>query len=286
MPVSSQSVGLQLPGRTLTVTTRMALAYAAGIGETSQICCDDARSDFLAHPAICTRLEWLLVSQSRSRVLGLSTTEALRAVHAGQATRFLQPIHADAQVSIAGQIVEVRSTRAGALVGTQITLADAATGALLTSTRSRAVYRGVPVLGEDRALTATETDEAGADQGLPESIRVELHPNFPHIYTECADIWNPIHTERRAAEAAQLPGIIVHGTALWALAGRELTRCYAPGRPDRLRSLAGRFSAMVLAGEPITVNHGLDKHAGRIRFSVLNASGAVAVSHGVADFDG
>ena len=39
-----------------------------------------------------------------------------------------------------------------------------------------------------------------------------------HLYSECARIWNPIHTDRAAALAAGLPDIILHGTATLAKA--------------------------------------------------------------------
>ena len=67
---------------------------------------------------------------------------------------------------------------------------------------------------------------------------VPIAREMPHAYTECASIWNPIHTERAVALGAGLPDIILHGTATWALAGRELIRKRAGGDPTRLRLCA------------------------------------------------
>ena len=78
---------------------------------------------------------------------------------------------------------------------------------------------------------------------------------MPHVYTECARIWNPIHTERDVALRAGLPDIILHGTATWALAGREVLRAYGDGDPARLKRLHGRFTAMVIPGTSIVVEH-------------------------------
>jgi acyl dehydratase len=116
--------------------------------------------------------------------------------------------------------------------------------------------------------------------GAPDERPITLDRWFAHRYTECASIWNPIHTERRVALAAGLPNIIVHGTALWALAGRTVTAS-RPGR--RLTRLGGTFSAMVEPGSTITVRHApsapdLDV----VRFEILNAAGRRAVSRGVA----
>ena len=67
-----------------------------------------------------------------------------------------------------------------------------------------------------------------------------------HVYTECARIFNPIHTDRAVALAAGLPDIILHGTATLALAVSELIKGFADGNPARVKRLGGRFSAMVL----------------------------------------
>jgi hypothetical protein len=119
------------------------------------------------------------------------------------------------------------------------------------------------------------------------SIGIDLPRTFPHVYTECASIWNPIHTEVRVARAAGLPDILVHGTATWALAVREVARVHAPGEPGRLRRLAARFRAMVPAGTPIDVRIGAPRAlpadgGAAIPFRVLDASGAIAVDRGWA----
>ena len=104
---------------------------------------------------------------------------------------------------------------------------------------------------------------------------------MPHAYTECADIWNPIHTERQAALAAGLPDIILHGTATWALAGREIVREHCEGDASRLKRLFGRFTAMVIPGNDITV--ALSRPAeGAIGFTVFNHQGQPAISDGLA----
>jgi acyl dehydratase len=104
---------------------------------------------------------------------------------------------------------------------------------------------------------------------------------MPHVYTECASIWNPIHTERAVALAAGLPDIILHGTATWALAGREILRVYGGDDPRRLRRLCGRFRAMVLPGTEITVEHAAARD-GAVHFVVHNHRGEPAIDQGYA----
>jgi acyl dehydratase len=103
----------------------------------------------------------------------------------------------------------------------------------------------------------------------------------PHVYTECAAIWNPIHTERAVALAAGLPDIILHGTATWAHAGLEILRAHAGSDAARLKRFSGRFVGMVIPGETIQIRHARVDDA-TIRFEVTTEAGAPAIDQGFA----
>jgi acyl dehydratase len=281
MPVNSALVGEMLPALPIAVTPRMALAYAAGIGALDAL--DDSRADFAALPFFCVSLEWQLVIAARNRMLGVLPDEAIRAVHAGQQTRFLAPLRPGRTVRVSGRILEVRRTRAGALTVSELNVAGE-DGEEISSTRSTGLYRGVEVEGEDRALAGTPMTPLSATLSDVRDTTIALDRGFAHRYSEAANIWNPIHTERRVALAAGLPDIIVHGTALWAIAGRVLVERFAPGAPERLASLSGRFAAMVPAGTPIVVRHGIGAAPGEVAFTVLNAQGEQAIADGSAVF--
>jgi hypothetical protein len=113
------------------------------------------------------------------------------------------------------------------------------------------------------------------------------HPNpdrnGSRVYTECSGIWNPIHSERGAALDAGLPGIIMHGTAIWALAGRELVRQYG-GDPDRLVRLRARFRAPVIPGTSVTLRHGSDTSGHDVYFTMQLEEGRIAVSDSYVAF--
>ena len=99
-----------------------------------------------------------------------------------------------------------------------------------------------------------------------------------HTYTECARIWNPIHTDRQVALSAGLPDIILHGTATLALAISKLVE-EVVGSPERVCRVGGRFSAMVLMPSVLTlVIHG--EQGGVVGFSVLTGDGETAFSNG------
>jgi acyl dehydratase len=266
------------------VTPRMALAYSAGIGEESDAAFDDTRDGFAATPMFCVTPEWQFVISARNRNLGLKPEEGIRGVHAGQYTQFRAPILAGRRVRVSGMIAAVRQTRAGALSTTQMDITDIESGTLLTTTRSDGMYRDVAVEGGDRVADASGDGlPSPVDLSNAQEVAIPLDRWFAHRYTECASIWNPIHTEQRVALAAGLPGTIVHGTALWALAGKVIANAYAAGNSQRLAALGGRFSAMVPAGTPITVQHApVAETPGLIAFAVLNSRRETAVSAGFA----
>jgi acyl dehydratase len=283
MPLRSDCVGLPLANECVQVTPRMALAYAAGIDDPNAVCTDDLSPDFMAPPYFCVSLEWRLVLINRQRGMGLSPEDAARSVHVGQNTQFLAPIRPGMTVRITSRMIEARQTRAGALSRARFEITDAQSGAPLSVSLSTSLYRGVSLEGPDCA----EPDIADVTEDWKAPAAWERAPLYldrwvAHRYTECAAIWNPIHTERGAAHAAGLSEPIVHGTALWALAGRELVARYTPDAPQRLKALSGRFSAMVQPDCEIILEHGPLPRDGAIAFTVRNGAGAFAIARGSA----
>jgi len=288
MPILASSVGTELGTCEFEATPRRVLAYAAGLGMTRGASLDDASPEFAALPQFCVVAEWPWVSDpARMRAIGLDAREASRALHVAQDSRFHRPIRPGTRLRVSGRLAEVREARSGTLTTTRIEIVDAGTGAPVTTSWSSALFRGVALEGEPRCADArpqapdgTEPAHEGGEVLLP--VARELG----HVYTECSGIWNPIHTERRVALAMGLPDIILHGTATWALAGREIVRLFAAGEPDRLQRLAGEFRAVIVPGSSIRLRH--RSRAGpdggtTVHFTVLNTDGETAVVDGVAE---
>jgi acyl dehydratase len=146
------------------------------------------------------------------------------------------------------------------------------------------IYRGVAVEGTDAQCEAIPAWPAPSPaSAFPHQVAIPIAREAPYVYTECAQIWNPIHTERAVALAAGLPDIILHGTATWALAASQLIQHCAGGEPTRLRRLAGRFAAMVMPGTTLTMQYGaLACPAHTVPYTVRTAAGAPAIDRGVA----
>ena len=284
MPVSSSAVGGRLESHREELSVRRLLAYAAGLAATgAETFADDRDRGIVALPPFCVSLEWPVVSCDESRRLaGTRPDESRRGVHASQDSFFHRPMVPGDRLETRGSIVALEETRAGARMTTKLETVDSE-GAPVVTSWSRSIFRSVPLSGEPRVLEEAPDVPCNGDLVGAAEVRVPIARELPHVYTECARIWNPIHTERAVALAAGLPDIILHGTATWALAGREIIRIYCDGDPRRLRRLHGRFRAMVIPGSEIRVAHKSDGES--VTFVVLNEDGELAISHGFAAID-
>ena len=286
MAIRSAMIGLTSEPLVCEVTTRRLLAYAAGIGDTNRRLFDDATdAGVVAHPAFCTALEWPAALAIRQHpAFQLPRAEAIRGVHAEQDSTFHGAIRPGDRLRTTATVVQIRQIQPGAFVVTRHDTVDAATDAPVVTSYMSTIYRGVSVEGPD-----TQSEDVPdlllppAQTPLPQQVAISVSREAPHIYTECAQIWNPIHTERRVALEAGLPDIILHGTATWAMAASQLIRRCAEGDPTRLRRFAGRFAAMVLPGTTITLRYGaMPGEAHAVAYTVYNAAGAAAITRGVA----
>jgi len=281
MSVRGDALGAELPPSTVEVTTRMTLAYAAGIGDVGPRTFDDAGPEpLVAPPPFCVRLEWGVLRHGRSDVLGLDAAERLRAVHVEQDSTFHRPILPGDALTTRARVVAIRATRAGAFVQTRLRTTDRATDTPVVTSWHSAIYRGVAVAGEDGRVERPP-EFPGAPGALPSHTTIAIPREAAHVYTECADIWNPIHSERRVALSVGLPDVVLHGTATWAIAGREIVKAHGGSDPTRLRRLRARFQAPIVPGGEIVLRCGADETGG-VHFRVANGRGETALAEGYA----
>jgi acyl dehydratase len=154
-----------------------------------------------------------------------------------------------------------------------------ARGELVSRTWQLGISRGVDLLGDPRAVESPPAlPEPRGGVGEQRRYPLAVAEGLAHVYTECARIWNPIHTDRAVALAAGLPDIILHGTATLALAVSRLVNELLGGDPARVRRIGGRFSAMVPM--PTTLMLEVVDQGGAAFFRVLTADGAAAVDRG------
>lgn len=278
MALRAEAIGLKIQSPPWPITARRALAFAAIIAPDDVRLFEDERDGFEALATLIVAPEWATALALREDGrLGVSPTEQLRAVHAGQDTRFFAPMRVGGSLTTSAEIMAVRSTAAGALMEVRYVSVNAESGITIAETVSHSIYRGVDVEGES---SAPSRRAAQTEIPLGHSRSLALPIGFAQLYSEAAEIWNPIHTERRVALAAGLPGCIVHGTALWALAGYLIASAQAKA-PLRLARLACRFSDTVAAGAAINVRFSAGES--RTDFTV-DAGDRQCVTSGVIEF--
>ena len=103
------------------------------------------------------------------------------------------------------------------------------------------------------------------------------------MYTECARIWNPIHTDPAVARRAGLPAILLHGTATLALAVSAALAREPRGAETPVTRIACRFTGMVSLPSRLTVT-GRSVRAGDgtaiVTFRATTPDGRAALSDG------
>ncbi len=280
--VETGSVGRFTIARSWELTPRLISAFAAGVDDPNPCYMDDAREGgLIGHPGMAFTFQW----NSRHMPDETMHPETGRmGVHAWADIRYARPFRQGDVVTAQGETIEVRQIPPGVLQVQRVTMRDSRGGAVAVMDTA-GIIRGARTDGPDRSNAALEPapepSPAPGDPAWTASLRIS--PHAAHVYTECADIWNPIHTERSVALAAGLPDIILHGSATMTFALREIVNRSLGGDPARVARLAGQFRAMVIPGERITVRslEERDGPGGReIFFDVLNAAGQPAIHRG------
>jgi acyl dehydratase len=271
--------------RSWQLTPRLISAFAAGVDDPNPAYLDDLREGgLIGHPGLVFTFQW---NTRHMPGLQIDPEIAARGVHAWTDVRWTRPFREGDVITAQGEQIATKQIAPGTLTVQRIRMRDAA-GAEVAVMDNGGIIRGVPPRGPDLEREPIQQIPAPPDaSGGPawEAV-IPIAPHAAHAYTECADIWNPIHTERRLARAAGLPDIILHGSATITIALREVINRSLGGDPARLRRLAGQFRGMVIPGESITVRALAEQPTAggtAIFFDCLNARGEPAIHRGLVE---
>ncbi|MGB6105403.1 MAG: MaoC/PaaZ C-terminal domain-containing protein [Pusillimonas sp.] len=290
--ISSSVVGRTLPRSLFRATARSMMSYAAAVSADEDIYLDDLHPGGLhALPPFIVSPEWRVMNgQPYRQALGLDDAAMWKCLHVQQDSRFLRSLRPDQTLSTEGRIQSLRQTRAGVYVAVQLRTISECDASLLADSWFCGIFLDSVLDGPDRTLSAAPelTPWQAGEHALVRPLQ-QIGRMLPHLYTAAADIWNPIHTERRAALDSGLSDILLHGTCTWAMAGRDLIRHYVPGNPAGLRRLAGRMAGKVAVGADLSLLHDVQPSDGDsslcVRYQVVDAQGKVVLADGLAEFD-
>jgi acyl dehydratase len=288
MPVESSIVGMAGAPIVSEIDARWTMAYAAALGDSMPSYVDTVRG-VTAHPMFPVCFEWpvqLAIRAQFEQATSLTRAEAIRAVHATHDAVLYRPIRPPERLTTQLTVAGVERRKPGAYMVLRLDTVDEAGKPVCTSWYG-AIYRGVEVVGADApAKLPPAPTEPLIEQGEPLlECQVDVPAGMAHVYTECARIFNLIHTDAAVARAAGLPSIILHGTATLALAVSRLIESIAGKDPARIERVAGRFGAMVTMPSTITVRilaRNDSAQGAVIFFEVLSGEGRLAIRDGMA----
>lgn len=269
------------------------MAYAAGLGLTAPEYLDTLGPEgIVPHPLFPVCYEWPAVLALRDRTLPVAVSR--RGVHATHDLAVHRPPRAGERLSTIASVTLVQARAPGAYVLIRLETRDAA-GELVTTTEHGSLYLGVgcdppaaPAPASRPVEPLAEPGPGGLERGATPgagmgwTAQVPVEAGLAHVYSECARIWNPIHTDRAAALAAGLPDIILHGTATLALAVSAVLAREGPRAAARVRRIGCRFGGLVRMPSVLTVSGRPAGDAGArwIGFEVLSPEGSPAVRDG------
>jgi acyl dehydratase len=266
------------------------MAYAAGIGDDRTELLDPRHPAFAAHPLFPVAFEWpaVVALGHVMREAGIPADELARGVHAAHDLTLHRPVREGDDLVTTAVLVGVEATRAGARQVVELVTCDAS-GDPVCTTLMTSVLLGVAVDGPDVPAPPTDVPAVAdpASHGSPDRV-VAVGRSWArgaaHVYTECARIWNPIHTDVRRAAAAGLPDIVLHGTATLARAVSDAVDA-AGADLGGVRRVTGRLRAPVLLPSTVTTVIGAAVDAGSgdqaVSVEVRTADGAPALASGL-----
>jgi len=276
-PLSTAIVGAQTGPLTQHVDARWLMAYAAGLSARDARYFDTASARGpMAHPMFPVCYEWPAALALRAKTI--SEDLLPYSVHATHHLLISRAPRAGDTLLTTARVIGVRRRRAGTLVTTRLSTVDE-DGAPVTRTDYGSVYRGVSADG-DLELESFAGPGRVDEAEIAWTETVDLEPGAAHVYTECARIWNPIHTDVAVARAAGLPGIILHGTATLAHAVSRVLDRDLGGYAGRVAEVTARFTGMVKLPSRFSV-----RRRGRVDetivFDVVDEDGNTALVGGV-----
>jgi acyl dehydratase len=281
-PVTAAGEGLTAVEHT--VHERYLRAFAAGVGDLSPALFDlDSAAGIVAHPVYPVCLEWPLVLAGPPD-LGLDDDAVHAGLHVSHEIAWTRPIRPGDALRTTMRVETLQQRSAGVLAVFAFHTTTA--GAPVVESRQGVLYRGstltvAPIEGtaSPSAAAPGSSGQAGAPRAVA-AFRVE--PADAVISSACSGIWNPIHTDPRAARVAGLPGPILHGTATLARTISAVVGARLDGDPTRLTRLSVRFTAPIAAGEEATVA-ATDLGDGALAFTTRKGGGVAVLDDGVVE---
>ncbi len=258
------------------------MAYAASIDDTKPTHIDTTVSGgIVGHPLFVVCLEWPVLASCRLDDPDVQVTGASAVLHAGQDTIIHRLVRPGDSLATSLTIEGIEAKRPGVLVRYLLETVDAE-GLPVATTRFDVLALGAHHDLPDFAPTGDNLPAwvpPSEASGLHEAT-FQVGAGSAHIYSECARIFNPIHTDRAVARAAGMDHPILHGTATLARAVSTIVDQVWEGRSETVTRVSGRFASPVTPPSVLTVRWSTCDDA-VVTFQVVAPGDRVVVDQGL-----
>jgi acyl dehydratase len=252
MSLNLDLVGVDSEPATRTWTTTDVLLYALGVGAGQADPLDEL--EFTTENSIGVPTKVLptfgnmIGGGGRGRRLGDFDPAAL--VHAEQAFTLHRPLPAEGTARSVSRVTGIYDKGSAALVVTESTAVNAATGDPLVTTRGSIFIRGEGGFGGDRG--------PGQDWAMPsgppdEQVTYQTPRDQALLYRLTGDR-NPLHSDPKFAARGGFSRPILHGMCTYGYTGRALLHAVCGSEPARFGSMEGRFTRPVIPGDELTIS--------------------------------
>ncbi|MEW6475809.1 MAG: MaoC/PaaZ C-terminal domain-containing protein [Actinomycetota bacterium] len=281
MPIDPNSVGAQSDAIDATWSSTDCLLYALGVGAgavdpigseleyTTENSLDVEQRVLPTFPVV------LGIDALRGVYPKIGPFDHAMLVHAEQSVTLHGRLPVEGRVTTQATISGIYDKGSGAVVSTDTTGVDVATGQPLFTLGASVFIRGEGGWGGDRGPgKPADPPDRRPDHEITYATRADQ----ALLYRLSGDR-NPLHSDPKYAAKAGFGQPILHGLCTYGFTGRALLHALCDGDSDRFGAMSGRFSKPVLPGDQLTVSiWALDD--GGFTFRTANQQGETVIDAG------
>jgi acyl dehydratase len=200
-------------------------------------------------------------------------------LHGEQAIELHGPIPCDGSVRTTGTIIGIHDKGSGALVVTESSSVDVATGRPSFTCTNGLFIRGEG--GFDGPRGRSPSPPSAPDREPDHVVAYRTRQDQALLYRLSGDR-NPLHSDPVFARRAGFDRPILHGLCTYGFTGRALLHTLCLSDPSRFRAIRARFSRPTYPGDTLTVSMWVD--GSTARFRTENQRGESVIGNGVFEF--
>jgi acyl dehydratase len=277
MPINPDAVGTKSDPVERSWTSKDCLLYAIGVGAgTSELAFTTENTMDTPQRVLPTTA--VVLGAGGFGVMGaIGEFNFAMLVHGEQAIELFDEIPPEGTISTVAEITGIYDKGKGAVVVSESTSTNVATGTPLFKTRMSAFIRGEGGWGGDRGPSGGEN--AAPDLPADHQVTYQTREDQALTYRLSGDR-NPLHSDPAFAAMAGFDRPILHGLCTYGFTGRALLHTLCDSDPARFKRMDARFSSPVMPGEALTVNM-WDQGDGRFIFQTCGGDGRVVIDNGL-----